>query len=689
MFLRSVFVVAASLCQLGTAGPVANQRLSFMGPFNVEAGGVHNIHVEYHRPIDGELSIHYGVCRRASKESFHHKVGRTHVGSHPLAKRHLDWSDRRPTRFVWLPPSDIDRGCLQAWIEDELVGESEEFMVKRRVNRRGLFADSTDAVGAWFDGVEYLSQKEPDEVFVSSVKTKRFGIVGGGMAGLTTALLLDSVGIHNWQIIESTGRIGGRVHTFYAPGTTGDDYQYQEMGPMRFPVEITDSDTNETIQIMDHRLVFQLADYLNNMNNNDSALAVNFIPFIMSGQQNLPSSTTQRRPDGTVPTVGEVSANPSLAVNASAQYLDPSAVEAAQAAYDAWVHYDDATIKSIASNVFKAHRAAVDSGFLDFSEAGYLRYALEANRNTSDLLDSLSATDPSWLYENVYFSATSWRTIDKGMNRLPLAFWPLIHNRTLLNTKVSRITFHPQSQSLTLHSLPPNASASTPYTSHPVDYLTIAVPFPITRSWRFSPPHSSLLTRAMSSLNYAYACKLALLYKSRFWEHSPSPIYGGCVTTSIPSLGSTCYPSYALNSSRPGMLLASYISGTTAPLALGGLAHAAHAAIAQRAIEEIHGPVAAAEYTGVYERVCWANEADEGASWASPGVGQHPLYIPAFHQTEQRTVFVGEHTSVTHAWIFSAVESAVRGVVQVLLDAGLVDEAKGVSGRWMARWISV
>ena len=43
------------------------------------------------------------------------------------------------------------------------------------------------------------------------------------------------------------------------------------------------------------------------------------------------------------------------------------------------------------------------------------------------------------------------------------------------------------------------------------------------------------------------------------------------------------------------------------------------------------------------------------------------------------TLSVGEHTSVNHAWIFSALESATRGVVQLLLEDGLVDEAKEVS----------
>lgn len=49
-------------------------------------------------------------------------------------------------------------------------------------------------------------------------------------------------------------------------------------------------------------------------------------------------------------------------------------------------------------------------------------------------------------------------------------------------------------------------------------------------------------------------------------------------------------------------------------------------------------------------------------------------------------IFVGEHTSYTHAWIASALESAVRGSVQLMLEFGLVDEAKNVTSTWMGRW---
>ena len=72
-------------------------------------------------------------------------------------------------------------------------------------------------------------------------------------------------------------------------------------------------------------------------------------------------------------------------------------------------------------------------------------------------------------------------------------------------------------------------------------------------------------------------------------------------------------------------------------------------------------------------------------------------------------IFVGEHASITHSWIASALESGIRGSVQLLLgrlktnaisprskpmlrrtsELGLVDEAKEVVDKWLARWIRV
>lgn len=151
---------------------------------------MHNVEVTYRTAIDGELSIYYGSCDADSHISMHHALGRTHIGNHPLAKRHADHVDQRPTKFVWLPPVTVPSGgCLLAFIDDALVGKSAPFNAKKRMAKRAAaFADVADAMGPWFDGVEYLQQKEPENVFVSSAKSKSVGIIGGGMSGLMSAV---------------------------------------------------------------------------------------------------------------------------------------------------------------------------------------------------------------------------------------------------------------------------------------------------------------------------------------------------------------------------------------------------------------------------------------------------------------------------------------------------------------------
>jgi len=181
---------------------------------------------------------------------------------------------------------------------------------------------------------------------------------------------------------------------------------------------------------------------------------------------------------------------------------------------------------------------------------------------------------------------------------------------------------------------------------------------------------------------------VSLQFRTRFWEKLPKPIYGGCGSTDIPYVGSFCYPSYKINSTGPGVVLASYTSSDDSYRAVS-LSEKAHVQRILDAMVEIHGSIAAREYTGRHYRLCWLQEEHTSAAWADPTVGQHELYIPSYFNTYNNTIFIGEHTSYTHGWIASAFESAVRGVVQFCLEQGLVDEAKTITKTWMARWINV
>jgi hypothetical protein len=71
--------------------------------------------------------------------------------------------------------------------------------------------------------------------------------------------VVDSVGIQNWDILESSDGLGGRMKTTYLNGSSPEDGQSHEMGPMRFPYDTTEPDANEIYPIQDVKMVFQLA----------------------------------------------------------------------------------------------------------------------------------------------------------------------------------------------------------------------------------------------------------------------------------------------------------------------------------------------------------------------------------------------------------------------------------------------
>lgn len=67
----------------------------------------------------------------------------------------------------------------------------------------------------------------------SELRSSKFhvGIIGAGMAGLYTAMILKSLGI-TFEVLEGSDRIGGRVYTHRFSNDPGD---YYDVGAMRFP----------------------------------------------------------------------------------------------------------------------------------------------------------------------------------------------------------------------------------------------------------------------------------------------------------------------------------------------------------------------------------------------------------------------------------------------------------------------
>ena len=71
----------------------------------------------------------------------------------------------------------------------------------------------------------------------NSNEVVKIGIIGGGIAGLYTALILQELKI-DFDILEASDRVGGRLRTHYftpRPEPPEISHDYYDVGAMRFP----------------------------------------------------------------------------------------------------------------------------------------------------------------------------------------------------------------------------------------------------------------------------------------------------------------------------------------------------------------------------------------------------------------------------------------------------------------------
>lgn len=411
------------------------------------------------------------------------------------------------------------------------------------------------------------------------------------------------------------------------------------MGPMRFPYQWTSS-SNETYNISDHQLVFQLAAEMNQLNGHDANWSVDFIPWYQADGNGLYYHNGIRLADGMPPTVDQVAANASLSVHP----VYDASTTALQDQISA-VTSGDEFMAELATNMFKAHREFLDNGLgLDglpgdqWSEFAYMVNYLGASLNDTDVVAGTAAGDSFWdaWYDGLYFDAAAWKTIDGGLSRLPASFHPLVDNHTTMGRKIERVQYDAAAAAeegqVTLQWR--NNYTETTFQNATYDFAVVAVPFSVVKHWRLPGTLGLTMTNAINNMEYQAACKVALEFETRFWEHYEQPIYGSCSTsTDIPGIGSICYPSYNINGTGRATMLGSYVSGNQWGARWASASEEEHVEYVLQAMIEIHGEVARDQFTGNYNRRCWILDPLESASWAAPSIGQHQLYLPEYFKT--------------------------------------------------------
>nr|XP_041568616.1 L-amino-acid oxidase [Taeniopygia guttata] len=452
-----------------------------------------------------------------------------------------------------------------------------------------------------------------------AARPARVAVVGAGVAGLTAAKLLRDAG-HEVIILERSSWVGGRIRT-YRP--EGQDW-YVELGPMRLPGK--------------HRLVREFI--------RQFKLKLN--PFIQRDE----NSWFFLR--GVRVRAGEVERNPDV-LNYT---VKPS--ERGKNGVQLYREVLNKALKKFQSTDCKKFLAEHDS----YSTKEYLIKVGELSRGAVDMIGDVLNEDSGFylsflasLWDFDIFSNDSFDEITGGFDQLPRAFHKALPNVVRFNCTVEKIMT--KDNKVRVFYRAPDTLAPTVLTA---DFVLVTSSAKATRHIRFLPPLSPAKAHALRSIYYASASKIILVCSEKFWEKDG--IRGGYSVTDRPSRF-IYYPSHNF-SSGVGVLLASYTWNSDAEFFLP-LSDEKCLDVVLQDLADIHQVSKEyLQYTCDQHLVQkWQLDRHSLGAFAHFTPFQFVDYSRVLFAHEGRVHFAGEHAAQPHAWIDTAVKSAVRAASNI------------------------
>ncbi|KAA1478689.1 amine oxidase [Dentipellis sp. KUC8613] len=462
-------------------------------------------------------------------------------------------------------------------------------------------------------------------------------IVGGGVAGLYSALLLQEQQDYDIHILEASNRIGGRIHTHRF---THEKNQYFEAGAMRIPRSAF------------HAPVFDLIDHLNDLPcaTLSEDKRIQLMPYRLNSPGNkLFINSTQG--DGcsvwdtlpsavgwTVPPQYERSAR-DLMLSAIGPLVD-ALHDDFDKGFEKLLAFDEYPFRQYLQSVVGWPSAVVD--FMETLTSQSNQFMLSTVEMVMQFMD---------------FNTKDWVTIADGMDRLPLA---MAHTVGLEHiTFGARVTgvFPTESGRLTVR-----ASAYHGELKETFDKVLFAIPPAALKMIVDRPRWSPSKECAIRAMHFEPLYKMGLRFKTRFWERLPTPSCGGQSTTDLP-IRWVVYPSYGIGEDGPGVLLLyAWMTDATTWLPLS---EAERRTLALQCLARLYD-----DQVDVYGQlietfdVAWCATAATGDAMFLPG--QFRPHFEAARCPEGNIFFAGEHLSRHHTWISGAIESALQSVRDIV-----------------------
>lgn len=453
---------------------------------------------------------------------------------------------------------------------------------------------------------------------------KKVVVVGAGIAGLVAAYELLRAG-HDPLILEAQSRVGGRIYTLREPFAPG---LYAEAGAMRIPRA--------------HQLTLAYVEKFN----------LPFFPFTMGNPQAYCHLGGVRR------RLADVHANPALLD------FDFAASERPKGIQRMW----EEALASLAAQVQSGGVTAWDQirlqydqysvrEFLEFK--GWSEGAIECFGLLNNQEAMMNSSFMELLREEIGGFYTNLVQIEGGMDRLPHAFLPALHDRIRFGAKMIAIDQSPQDVTIHIQSAGGRYRVSG-------DYAILTVPFPVLRHIEVLKPFSRSKQRAIRQTHYDASAKVFMQFRRRFWEQDDG-IYGGGSVTDL-AIRNVYYPDHGRQTGR-GVVLASYTWSEDAQR-WGSLSPDDRISQALENLAVLH-PQAPHEFECGASKM-WHDDEFAGGAFALFDPEQQSLLYDSILAPEGRIHFAGEHASLEHAWIQGAIESGLRAAAEIH-QAPLVD----------------
>lgn len=474
------------------------------------------------------------------------------------------------------------------------------------------------------------------------------GIIGGGMTGLYSALLLQQhIPDVKVKIFEASERVGGRVFTHKF---SSEPFQYFDAGAMRIPV------------VECHKPVFTLVDHLNKMFPDDPILLKEYFNTYPKGNRLFYNNTRQK--NGCIMSVDYGSKN--------GKDLGFQAAEKDNA-----VRLLQDALKPVFDALKVDFKAALKM-YSNVSVYDYLSKHLKWTHPKIKYVEVMTGSTNEFrrgLIDEIFClrmfdNVSSWQTIEGGMSKLPeLCAQALYRNNAeiVLNSKIEEIMHKSDENGVILGF---RSQQGLSYESF--DAVIIAIPPPFIRMIRKRPYWGPDLEHALRTVYFEPASAMGMRFKSRFWErpnlHLPASL-GGRSITDLP-IRRVVYPSHGIGDNGKGVLCIYTVDDDAKTFKL--LPKDERIELALENLQVLYPEVNVwQEYAGGdYHDAAFVKEAFF-KDWSIGALFHHPEDFFSLYSTlvtpQGSIFFAGGHLTPNPVWIVGALESARRAVQQLLL----------------------